>query len=131
MSPVDIEAAIVACLTAGVPAEVDVATAVDSDVESPGETASYIRVTALGGDPRTLIQSVPRALIECFAPSETAALDLARLAYGLLWAAQNSWLDDETWVSSIGLTDPVNFPDPDTKSARYQFIASPIASLVA
>lgn len=124
MSPVDIEAAVVACLSDD--AGVDVATKIDTNRPN-----SCIRVTSLGGNPANLIQSTPRTLIECFAPTEGEAIALARLAYGLLWAAQNSWLDETTWVSEIGLTDPVNFPDPDTKLARYQFIATFRASLTS
>jgi hypothetical protein len=125
MQPVDIEAAIIACLTAGIDDEdFEIATKVSNP-----RPDDCIRVTSIGGNPANLIQSQPRTLIECFGSSETEALDLARLAYALLWAAQNSWLDEDTWVSEISMTDPVNFPDPDTDSARYQFIATSIASL--
>lgn len=123
--PVDIEAAITAVLTDNVGTGVGVGTKLPNP-----RPDQFVRVTALGGSTANLIQSRPRALIECFGAGETEAIDLARLAYSRLWAAQNSWLDDETWVSEIGLTDPVNFPDKETGGSRYQFIATPLASLV-
>lgn len=84
-------------------------------------TEKYGRVTRAGGNSRNLAQSDPRVLVECWAPDEVAAFHLARLAYGHLWATYGG---HGAWGGRVSLTEPVNFPDPDTASARYQFFAT-------
>lgn len=111
--PVDIEGEIIALLRG--PLGVHVSTR----VPNPRPT-SHVRVTRAGGSSRNAIQSDPRVLVECWAPDSVAALDLARMAYGLLWAHYGA---AGTWGGRASLTEPVNFPDPSTDSARYQFIA--------
>src|SRR5215510_8938301 len=76
---------------------------------------SWVRVTRAGGQPRNLVQTDIRLLVECWAVSETDAFDLARWAYAYLWAAQYQTLglpDTPVHVMAVGFSEPVNFPDP-------------------
>jgi hypothetical protein len=120
LAPVDIEAEVVTLLDAALP--VDVSTRLPNPV--PG--AGAVRVTRAGGNARNLMQSDPRLLVECFAADSVTAFNLARLAYAHLWATYGT---TDTWGGRASLTEPVNFPDPSTKGARYQFVAQILTNL--
>lgn len=92
---------------------------------------SLIRVTRAGGGSRNLIQTDPRLLVECWArDGGVAAFDLARMAYGRMWAAADSFWTPGVFVTRVDLDDPVNFPDPDAQNhARYQFLGTLTVSL--
>lgn len=122
LAPVDIEGAVVTLLNAALTPPVA------TRVPTP-RPASCVRVTRAGGQRTNLIQSTPRVLVECWAPSSTAAFDLAALAWGALDGAADSFITPAVYVTRIELTEPVNFPDPDTTSPRYQFIAALTTSL--
>ncbi|HEY4268415.1 MAG TPA: hypothetical protein VGM94_09515 [Galbitalea sp.] len=123
LAPADIEAAVVGLLDAGMTS--DVAT----EVPNPRPTDQrYVRVRVTGGNPANLIQSLPRVLVEVWAPDETTAFNDAQKAWALLWAAQHSFVDT-VWVADVESSLPVNFPDPDTESPRYQFVTQIRASL--
>lgn len=119
LAPVDIEGAVVSVLGAGAATR----------VPNPRPDGPLIRVTRAGGVTVNLIQSAPRVLVECWDDDEVAAFDLARLAYARLWAAADSFLTPDVYVTRIELTEPVNFPDPDTNKPRYQFVAALTTSL--
>ncbi|WP_067428530.1 hypothetical protein [Nocardioides jensenii] len=119
-APPDIEAAVVTLLSSHM--------TVATKVPNP-RPAAHTRVTAAGGNERNLIQSDARVIVECWGADDTAALGLARLAYAVLWGGQDSFIAPGVWVSQIQLTNPVNLPDPDTRSPRYQFVAQLTASL--
>lgn len=121
--PVDIEGAVIVLLDAGTTASVA------SKVPNPRPTGGYVRVTRAGGTNLNLIQSRPRVLVECWHDDETTALQLAQRCWALLWAAQDSFMTPEVYVTEIESTEPVNFEDPATDSARYQFISSITTSL--
>lgn len=124
LAPVDVETAVIGLLNASMTSEVS------DKVPNPRPAGGqYGRVTRAGGTGRNLIQSDPRLLLEFWAPDATTAFNDARKAYALLWAAQDSYLDADTYATQILLTEPVNFPDPDTKDARYQFLATLTTSL--
>jgi hypothetical protein len=123
LAPVDIEAAVITLLGAAM-TSVDFATG----IPNPRPTR-YGRITRSGGQARNLIQSDVRVLLEFFGPDETTAFQDAQMGYALLWAAQDSYLDANVYATQILLTEPVNFPDPDTKSSRYQFVATITTSL--
>lgn len=123
LAPVDIEAAVVTVLDAGTSASVA------TKVENPRPAGPLIRVTRAGGIGVNLIQSAPRVLVECWDDDEVAAFNLARMAYAVLWAGADSYLAAGVYVTRIELTEPVNFPDPDTKKPRYQFVAALTTSL--
>lgn len=90
---------------------------------------AFTRVTRAGGDRQNLAQGVTRVLVECFATDEAVAFTRAQTAWAKLGAARQSYLADGVWVTRVELTDPVNFPDPETKLPRFQFIASLTLSL--
>lgn len=119
LAPPDIEAAVVQLLSPRMDAA--------SKIPNP-RPAKHVRISSAGGTDRNLVQADPRVLIESWAPTDLEAIDQARLAYGLLSGAQHSFIGAGVWVSEIDLTVPVNFPDPDTDSPRYQFVAQLIAS---
>ena len=113
--PVDVEGtAITAMSSLGVPVSVR--------IPNPRPT-SHIRVTRSGGARRNVVQSDATVLVECWAPTSLAAFDLAASAWDALDDIQHSSVNG-VWVGSISLTEPVNFPDPDTSSPRYQFLAT-------
>ena len=124
LGPADVKTAAITFLDASMPSA-----SVAGRVPNPRPTGRYLRVTRAGGQPRNLIQSDPRLLIECWDDDETAAFNGAQLAYALLWAATDSYLSGDVYVTQIVLTEPVNFPDPDTKQPRYQFLATLTTSL--
>jgi hypothetical protein len=118
LAPVDVEAAVAEFLP----------DPVGTRLTNPlGE--KFTRITRAGGERRNLILGTSRVLIECLAAEDTDAWDLAREAWGRLGAAAQSYLAPGVWVTRVELTDPVNFPDPESKSARYQFVASLTLSL--
>lgn len=114
LAPVDIESEVYVLLDGVLDA--DVATKVPNP-----RPDKFVRVTRAGGQGRNLVQSDPRLLIECWAPDSVSALNLARMAYAHLWAHYGS---SSVWGGRASLTEPVNFPDSETKSPRYQFIAT-------
>lgn len=121
IAPPDIEAGVVNLL--------DSALAADVSTEVPNPRPSeHIRVTATGGTIRNLVQLDTRVLVECWAPDETTALNLARTAWAHLFAAQNTFLAAGVYATRIDSAGPVNFPDPDV-GPRYQFISTITASL--
>lgn len=114
LAPVDVEAEVVTLLNTALTPPVS------TQIPNP-RPASHVRVTRTGGQGRNLVQSDPRVLVECWAPDSTAAFELARLAYAHLWATYG---DAAVWGGRASLTEPANFPDPSTDSARYQFLAT-------
>lgn len=118
LAPVDVEAAAIALLGGALTADVS------TEVPNPRPDGPYVRVTSLGGTVRNMVQLDARLLIECWDSDETSALNLARMAWALLFAATDTYLDGEVYATRISSTGPVNFPDPDTKSPRYQFIST-------
>lgn len=88
---------------------------------------AFIRLTRTGGPRRNLIQADGRVLVECWASKDTDAEDLASNAY----AALDSLDTDPGGLPfmALDLTDPVNFPDTQSGSPRYQFIATITANL--
>lgn len=118
LAPVDIEAAIHTFLPG------PVGTILPNPLQ-----AAFTRVTRVGGDRLNLIQATTRVLVECWAADEVSAFTRARTAWAMLAQAQRSYLAAGVWVTRIELTDPVNYPSPESAYARYQFIASLTLSL--
>lgn len=124
MKPADVEAALVGYL------EPILGVRVATRVPNP-RPASHVRVGRAGGSRRNLAQENPLILIECWAPTSTAASDLASKAWGALDATCFEIdLAGAVWVSEASLGSPVNYPDPDAPgSSRYQFTASLVVNL--
>lgn len=118
MRPVDIEGELVTVLDGLVD---DIGTSVPNP-----RPASLIRVTRAGGNSRNPVQSDVRMLVECWAPDEVAAFDLASAAYSRIL---DHYGPAGVWGGRANLSEPVNFPDPETTSPRYQFVASILTDL--
>jgi hypothetical protein len=82
--------------------------------------ASFVRVQVVGGDVLNVALDAPRLLVECWAATDGAAFALARQAWAAVSETRAAWVGD-VWVSALTLSRPVNFPDPDTASPRFQF----------
>jgi hypothetical protein len=82
--------------------------------------ASFVRVQVVGGDVLNVALDAPRLLVECWASTDGAAFALARQAWAAVSETRAAWVGD-VWVSALTLSRPVNFPDPDTASPRFQF----------
>lgn len=112
--------------------EGEVTTLLASDADSVGtavpnpRTTTIIRVTRSGGNARNAVQTDVRLLIECWAADEVAAFNLAATAYGRI---RDHYGPADVWGGRASLTDPVNFPDPDSASPRYQFVATILTDL--
>lgn len=90
--------------------------------------AAWVRVNATGGDRANLAQGVQTVLVECWARTSGDAARLASDAWSHLDALNTSGAPP--WVHRVGLTLPVNFPDPDLPTfPRYQFIAAVTSNL--
>ena len=117
LAPVDVEAVAVEAL--GAVLSVPVATR----VPNPRPAAGNVRVTRTGGSSGNVVQDDATVLVECWGPDGVAAFELARSAWAYLSALEGSTVGG-VWVYEVRPQGPVNFPDPDTDSPRYQFVAS-------
>jgi hypothetical protein len=115
LAPVDIEEAFVTYLNAELTPLV--MTRVPRD-----RPATFVRVQVVGGDVPSLVFEQPRLLVECWAATSDDAAALARQAWAQIQATRGTFVGD-AFVLDTDLGRPVNFPDPDTTSPRYQFTA--------
>lgn len=124
LAPPDAETAVVTFLDAAM-----TGCTVATKVPNPRPAGCYGRVTSIGGTGRNLIQADPRLLLEFWDDDEQGAFEAAQMAWALLWSAQDSFMTPAVYVTQVTSTLPVNFPDQDSKSPRYQFISTLTASL--
>ena len=78
-----------------------------------------VRVQDSGGQLRDVAHETALLAVQCWAPTDVAATDLARAVTGLLRA----WPTDPTsgrQVTVVTCSRPYFFPDPDTSNPRYQ-----------
>lgn len=115
LAPPDVEKAFVTYLNAALTPPVS------TRVPNP-RPASFVRVQVIGGEVPNVALDGPRLLVECWAANQSAAWSLARQAWSAVAETRAAWAG-EVWVSSVDLSRPVNLPDPDTASPRYQFTA--------
>lgn len=113
LAPVDIEGAFVTYLNA------QLTPPVSTRVPNP-RPASHVRVQVVGGDVPNVTLEAPRLLVECWAATSTGAALLARQAWARISETPGTTVGD-AFVSRVRSSRPVNFPDPDTTSPRYQF----------
>lgn len=118
--PVDIEGEVVGVLNAVLTPPVA------TKVPNPRPASGCVRVTSTGGARRNVVQSAPRVLVECWGPDSVTAFGIARDASVALL---DSYGDAEVWGGRASLTEPVNLPDPETTSPRYQFVATILTNL--
>ena len=113
LAPVDVEGAFVTFLNA------EMAPPVSTRVPNP-RPASHVRVQVIGGTVTNVAFETARLLVECWAGSTGAAVALARQAWAQVASTKGTTVGT-AFVLSTNLSRPVNFPDPDTTSPRYQF----------
>lgn len=106
----DVEALLVAWLKprVGVPVSVRV----PSD-----RPASFVRVTRVGGPKKTVVSDHPMVSVQCWAASGAAAAALGAKVRALVDAVVE--MPGVYGVLETG--GLMNYPDPDSKSDRYQF----------
>lgn len=80
-----------------------------------------VRVSLTDTIERTDIHFDAELLVECWAPTETAASGLARLAYGLTRALEGEVSGGLHVAAVTAVSGIANFPDPDV-GPRYQFV---------
>lgn len=90
--------------------------------------AEFLVVSRTGGGTVNLVQSRPTVLVESWATDVGTAWVNVRDAWSHLNATYETDLPD-VWVSSVSLTEPVNYPDSATGTPRYQFVYQPTVVL--
>lgn len=89
----------------------------------------YVRVLRQGGQDRNLVQTDVRLTVEAWAPDRTQAFNLAQLLHATARSWQWTTIAPGVRVMRVQLTEPVNDPDPETSSPRYQFVAQLLTNL--
>ena len=124
LAPQDVEGVLIALLRAALPG-VHVSTRIPAQRPS-----RHVKVTRAGGNRRNLVQERPLLIIECWGPDSVAAFDLAADAWSAIDAANGTVVNGVPIdLPRDSLASPINMPDPDTSSPRYQFTAQPYARL--
>ena len=121
--PVPVEQALVSYLSPMV------GVGVSTRVPNP-RPASFVRVTRIGGSVLSIGQSRVRVLVECWGGTDAAAWALCATAWDAVWDSDEvPEIRPGVEVMDADLEEPVNFPDPASGSARYQFLASLVVNL--
>ena len=123
LRPGDVEGALIALLRAALGVHVS------TRIPNP-RPDRHVKVTRAGGNRANLVQERPLLIIECWGPDSVAAFDLAADAWSALDAANGTVVNGVPIdLPRDSLASPINMPDPDTSSPRYQFTAQPYARL--
>lgn len=91
--------------------------------------ARFVRVLGAGGADGFAL-SRPRALVECWGHADRPdeAYDLAEQAWALLRDTEGTEITPGLWIQDAGLTQPVDNPDTQSGSPRWQFTFSPLVA---
>lgn len=100
---------------------------VSSQVPNP-RPSEFIRVIMQGGSRRNLGEADPVVIVEAWASSSYAAMLLAGRAWSALEGAE--WLSADVWVAAHSASLPVDFPDPTSEQARWQFTYTPTVNMI-
>jgi hypothetical protein len=119
--PADVEAVAVAFLDAQLAARGQAAVHVATRVPNP-RPASLVRVF-LAGNNRSRPLDSHLVVLDCWAATEGAASDLARLVAGLIEAMPGETVAGHYVYHAELVGGPVNLPDPDSASPRYSVTA--------
>jgi hypothetical protein len=119
IAPPDAEALLVAHLAAELAAR-SITARVASRVSNPRPAGSYIRVSLADTQQQTPRHFYSRLIVECWAPSDLAAAELARTTYALTMALKGEDAGTEWVGDAVQAGGPVNFPEPEV-GPRYQF----------
>lgn len=115
--PADAVAVAVAFLDAQLSARGQAAVHVASKVPNP-RPASLVRVF-WAGNSRNRPLDAATLVLDCWAPTTTAASDLARLVAGLVEAMPGETVAGHYVYHAELIGGPVDLPDPDSSSPRY------------
>lgn len=115
LAPADAEAQVVADLDAQYAAR-SLSATVGTKIRDP-RTDTFTKVILAGGD-EGYFSTDPMLILECWAPTETAAWDLCSVTVALV----NSLPDRLGICSGVDhVGGPANEPDPDSNTPRYVF----------
>lgn len=89
---------------------------IGSQVPNP-RPASFVLARRLGGPRGTAVSDRPQIAIECWAPSDEAAHDLAQLTRALL----HNWPSTGDVYRVDEFAGPAVLPDPTSNQPRYVF----------
>lgn len=110
---VNVEALLIAALNA-------VTTLPEAFPDVPGtRPAAFITVERVGGGYAD-VRDLPMVAVQCWAGSRFEASELAGVVAGEL----RNLAHVHPQVGRVGIESVVNFPDPDSKQARYQVTAT-------
>lgn len=118
VAPVDAEALLVGHLLAEFASRSIVAD-VRTRVPNP-RPERMVRVSLADTQQQTPAHFYSRLIVECWAPTEVDASQLARTAYALTLALEGEDIGGEYVTDVQAAAGPVHFPEPDV-GPRYQF----------
>ncbi|HEX5541112.1 MAG TPA: hypothetical protein VFX60_06050 [Micromonospora sp.] len=81
--------------------------------------AKFVTIQRHGGITATVVTDSPQVGIECWAPSDGDAHDLAQLCRALLNSLPGQILDGHTVYRVDEFAGPANLPDPVSAQPRY------------
>lgn len=81
---------------------------------------SFVVVRRVGGTRPNVITDVPVVVVECWAKTDVAASDLARLARAYVGALAQSDVGGDYVRRVREVAGPQSYPDPASSSPRYQ-----------
>lgn len=94
--------------------------AVSTRVPNP-RPDSFVRVSRVGGTRRDYVTDEPIVVVECWAADEVAASYLGRTAHAHVFALAQTDVDGDYVRAVREVGGLQSFPDPLSKSPRYQF----------
>lgn len=90
--------------------------------------AKFLRVIRGAGTRRNVAQSGPSLVIEAWGATDADAWALASDVWALLTDPQLDRIGS-TWLSDVDVSEPVNFPDAESRRPRYVFTFFPVVVL--
>lgn len=93
---------------------------VSAEVPNP-RPETFVRVERVGGTRRDVVTDLPMVVVECWAPTKEDAASLARATHAHVHALAQTEVDG-SWIRAVAdVGGPQSFPDPTSRSPRYQF----------
>lgn len=116
----DIEAVVVQHLRARLAGRGD--TAHVSTVIPAKRPERLVKVQRTGGPQRSMTVDAPQVTVQCWAPNEVAASDLATLVHAVVAAMpREDSISGAVIYSYVDTSGPMFFPDLESQIPRYQF----------
>lgn len=118
----DVEAALVTYLTTALAAQGDTASV---HVRVPRTRPNrFVLVPRLGGTQANLVTDAATIGVECWAPTDLQASNLARLTRALVRSLRGETTAGVTFYDVTEFAGPANLPDPTSNQSRYTFTVS-------